>query len=301
MLEVLRSGRLSLGPLLAEFEQGFARRVRAAHASAVSSGTAGLHLALRAAGVKRRRRGRHEPVLVRGQRERSRLRARPSGVRRHRPGHVQPRPRRRRGGGHRAHDGAAARAHLRLSGRSGRVRTARTADRRGRVRSAGRGRCRRCAGRWPRPCGGVRLLREQADHDRRGRHGHDGGRRGQGADRLRAKPGPRPGHGLARPRPARLQLPPVRDRLRARARPARPSRRAARRPRAGGRGSIARRWRRSRGWSFRARTRPPPTHGSAAAGSCTWSRFPATSTAIRSSGRCTGEGSRASRTSRRFT
>ena len=51
VLDVLRSGRLSLGPLLAEFEQEFAHTVGAAHASAVSSGTAGLHLALRAAGV----------------------------------------------------------------------------------------------------------------------------------------------------------------------------------------------------------------------------------------------------------
>jgi len=51
VLEVLRSGRLSLGPLLAEFEREFGRAVGAAHASAVSSGTAGLHLALRAAGV----------------------------------------------------------------------------------------------------------------------------------------------------------------------------------------------------------------------------------------------------------
>ena len=51
VLEVLRSGRLSLGPLLAEFEREFARKVGATHASAVSSGTAGLHLALRAAGV----------------------------------------------------------------------------------------------------------------------------------------------------------------------------------------------------------------------------------------------------------
>ena len=51
VVDVLRSGRLSLGPLLVEFEQEFARRVGAAHASAVSSGTAGLHLALRAAGV----------------------------------------------------------------------------------------------------------------------------------------------------------------------------------------------------------------------------------------------------------
>ena len=51
VLEVLRSGRLSLGPRLAEFEQAFAARVKARFASAVSSGTAGLHLALRAVGV----------------------------------------------------------------------------------------------------------------------------------------------------------------------------------------------------------------------------------------------------------
>lgn len=52
MLEVLRSGQLSLGPRLAEFERLFAARVGAPFASAVSSGTAGLHLALRAVGVK---------------------------------------------------------------------------------------------------------------------------------------------------------------------------------------------------------------------------------------------------------
>ncbi|MGI8428655.1 MAG: DegT/DnrJ/EryC1/StrS family aminotransferase [Solirubrobacteraceae bacterium] len=52
VLEVLRSGRLSLGPRLAEFERAFAAQVGAAHASAVSSGTAGLHLALRAVGVE---------------------------------------------------------------------------------------------------------------------------------------------------------------------------------------------------------------------------------------------------------
>jgi len=51
VLEVLRSGRLSLGPLLSEFERAFARRIGAEHASAVSSGTAGLHLAVRAVGV----------------------------------------------------------------------------------------------------------------------------------------------------------------------------------------------------------------------------------------------------------
>jgi perosamine synthetase len=51
VLEVLRDGRLSLGPRVPAFEQAFALRLGVAHASAVSSGTAGLHLALRAAGV----------------------------------------------------------------------------------------------------------------------------------------------------------------------------------------------------------------------------------------------------------
>ena len=51
VLEVLRSGQLSLGPRVPAFEQAFAARVGAPRASAVSSGTAGLHLALRAVGV----------------------------------------------------------------------------------------------------------------------------------------------------------------------------------------------------------------------------------------------------------
>jgi len=51
VVAVLRSGQLSLGPRVPEFERAFARRVGAPYASAVSSGTAGLHLALRAAGV----------------------------------------------------------------------------------------------------------------------------------------------------------------------------------------------------------------------------------------------------------
>ena len=52
ILETLRSGRLSLGPRLAEFESAFASRLGSEHVSAVSSGTAGLHLAIRAAGVE---------------------------------------------------------------------------------------------------------------------------------------------------------------------------------------------------------------------------------------------------------
>jgi perosamine synthetase len=51
VIEVLRSGQLSLGPRVPEFERRFAARVGAPLASAVSSGTAGLHLALRAVGV----------------------------------------------------------------------------------------------------------------------------------------------------------------------------------------------------------------------------------------------------------
>ncbi len=52
VVEVLRSGALSLGPRVAEFERRFAARVAAPFASAVSSGTAGLHLALRAVGLR---------------------------------------------------------------------------------------------------------------------------------------------------------------------------------------------------------------------------------------------------------
>ncbi|MEA2395540.1 MAG: perosamine synthetase [Solirubrobacteraceae bacterium] len=51
VIEVLRSGQLSLGPRVPAFERAFARRLGVEHASAVSSGTAGLHLALRAVGV----------------------------------------------------------------------------------------------------------------------------------------------------------------------------------------------------------------------------------------------------------
>ena len=51
VIEVLRSGQLSLGPRVPAFERAFAARLGVDHACAVSSGTAGLHLALRAAGV----------------------------------------------------------------------------------------------------------------------------------------------------------------------------------------------------------------------------------------------------------
>jgi len=51
VLEVLRSGRLSLGPWIERFEEEVAKRVGAPYAAALSSGTAGLHLLCRIAGL----------------------------------------------------------------------------------------------------------------------------------------------------------------------------------------------------------------------------------------------------------
>ncbi len=51
VLEVLRSGRLSLGPTIDRFEELLAERAGAPYAAAVSSGTAGLHLLSVAAGI----------------------------------------------------------------------------------------------------------------------------------------------------------------------------------------------------------------------------------------------------------
>ncbi|MEN3342204.1 MAG: perosamine synthetase [Actinomycetota bacterium] len=52
VLEVLRSGRLSLGPTIDRFEELLAARVGAPYAAAVSSGTAGLHLLCVSAGIE---------------------------------------------------------------------------------------------------------------------------------------------------------------------------------------------------------------------------------------------------------
>ncbi|HXV56276.1 MAG TPA: DegT/DnrJ/EryC1/StrS family aminotransferase [Gaiellaceae bacterium] len=51
VLETLRSGRLSLGPMTDRFERALAERVEAPFVAAVSSGTAGLHLCMRLAEV----------------------------------------------------------------------------------------------------------------------------------------------------------------------------------------------------------------------------------------------------------
>ena len=51
VLETLRSGQLSLGPMVDRFEAALAERVEAPYVAAVSSGTAGLHLSMRLAGI----------------------------------------------------------------------------------------------------------------------------------------------------------------------------------------------------------------------------------------------------------
>jgi perosamine synthetase len=51
VLETLRSGQLSLGPMVDRFEAALVERVEAPYVAAVSSGTAGLHLCMRLAGV----------------------------------------------------------------------------------------------------------------------------------------------------------------------------------------------------------------------------------------------------------
>jgi len=51
VVEVLRSGVLSIGPRLEEFENKIATFVGVKHAIGVNSGTSGLHLAVRALGI----------------------------------------------------------------------------------------------------------------------------------------------------------------------------------------------------------------------------------------------------------
>lgn len=52
VVEVLRSGRLSIGPCVDKFEAMVAEYVGARHGVAVANGTAGLHLCMRLAGVE---------------------------------------------------------------------------------------------------------------------------------------------------------------------------------------------------------------------------------------------------------
>ena len=58
--EVMRSGHLSLGPVLAKFEQAFASAIGRKYGVAVNSGTSALHLCVRAAGIG----ARHEVITT---------------------------------------------------------------------------------------------------------------------------------------------------------------------------------------------------------------------------------------------
>ena len=204
------------------------------------------------------------------------LRGRAAGLRRHRPGHAEHRTRGGRGGGHRAHDRPAAGPHLRLPGRHGRLR-ARWPP------TAGSGSSRTPARRSARvhadgtPVGARGNLAVFAFYANKQLTTGEGGMvvcadaGGQGAHRLRAQPGPRARHGLARPRPARLQLPALRRRVRARHRPARAARRDAGRRAQRVAGAVRRGARRHRGRRAARRDRRgrPPL-----AGSSTWSSCP---------------------------
>ena len=182
----------------AAFERAFAARVGAANASAVSSGTAGLHLALRAVGVGDGSEVVTSPFsFVASANVAVYERARPVFA------DIDPvtlnlDPGRGRRRGHLAHGGAAAGACVRLPGRHRGVRGARPADRRGRLRGARRARmptaARSAAAGHPAVFGfyankqlttgegGIVTLRRRI---------------GQAADRLRAQSGPGAGHGLA--------------------------------------------------------------------------------------------------------
>ena len=211
VLEVLRSGRLSLGPVLERFEREFAEWLGVDDAVAVSSGTAALHLGVRQLGWGEGDEVVTSPfsfvasancLLYEGVTPRF-VDIDPVTL------NLDPAAAADGGGGE--HRRRPARRHLRLPRRAARaVRAGRvegTRRARGRLRGARRGRCRRREARRSRPPRDLRLLCEQAAHDGGGRPDRPALlRRGRRAP-LGPQPGPRDRHGLARPRPPRLQLP----------------------------------------------------------------------------------------------
>ena len=175
VLEVLRSGRLSLGPAIDRFEELFAEQVGAPYAAAVSAGTAGLHLLCRIAGV-----GEGDEVItspysfvasancfiyegatpVFADVDERTLNLDPAAV----EAAITERTRAIVAVDIFGYPVRARRA-------AGALRAARPRARPGCVRGA-RGEVQGRAGRLPRRRRGLRVLSEQADDDRRGRHGH---------------------------------------------------------------------------------------------------------------------------------
>ena len=223
MLEVLRSGRLSLGPMIDRFEEMIAERVGAPYAVAVSSGTAGLHLLCRIAGIGPGDEVITSPISFVASANCFILEGGTPVF-----ADVDPRTLNL--------DPAAVEAAITertkaivavdmfgypceldelraIADRHG------LAGHRGRRRSARRG-VQGAPDRVARPVGRLRLLPEQADHHRRGRRRRHALGGGAAAARQPPQPGPfLRGRWLVPPRAGRLQLPldghPGRDRHRA--------------------------------------------------------------------------------------
>ena len=116
--EVLRSGRLSLGPTIDRFEELIAAKVGAPYAAAVSSGTAGLHLLCVTAGIGAGDEVITSPYSFAASANCFIYEGGDPGVRGRRPADAEHGPGRRRGGDHAAHEGDRRRRHLRLSVRA---------------------------------------------------------------------------------------------------------------------------------------------------------------------------------------
>ena len=176
VLEVLRSGQLSLGPAGPRFEALLAEAVGAPYCAAVSSGTAGLHLCMRLAGVGPGDEVITSPYSFVASANCAIYEGATPVFADIDPRHVQPRPGGGRGGDHPEDEGDRRGRHLRLPVRARRaardLRPARARARRGRLRGARRA-LQGPPARLARPSRRLRLLPEQAGHDRRGRRGHD--------------------------------------------------------------------------------------------------------------------------------
>ena len=232
-----RPGGAALGPPLARADRAAVREPprRRRRRALLRGGLVGHGGAPPLHGARRRRsrrRGDHLALLLRRVGELRDLCGCDARVRRRRRRHAEPRSGRGRGGDHAAHEGDRRRRHLRLPLRARRaprdLRPPRPLPRRGRLRGARR-RLQGPPARLARPPRHLGLLSEQADHDRRGRSGHDGLRGGACDARLAPEPGPARDLELAPARPARVQLPARRHLRGARDRPARAARHDPRR------------------------------------------------------------------------
>ena len=169
MLEVLRSGRLSLGPMGERFEREFAAWLGVEDAVTVSSGTTALHLGVRVLGWGGGRRGRDQPLQLRRLGQLPALRGRApvfSDVDQETldldPAAAAAAVGERTAGLLPVHIFGYPAAMPELEALAAR---ARPRHPRGRLRGARRGRLRGPQGRRPRQPRHLRLLRQQADDD----------------------------------------------------------------------------------------------------------------------------------------